>query len=78
MLIEVQQVFKKEVTVLTTIVAQKYAEIIALKTGSDTQIDKADNSSGELKVDNAALHEKVKKLETRIDVMTEKNDSLTQ
>lgn len=48
-MIEVQQVLKDDITVQTTIVVQKNAEIVALKARSNTQIDKGDNSSGELK-----------------------------
>lgn len=74
-LIDMQKGLRDEVAVLIATVDQKDAEIVTLRTRSYTQGEKRANFSGELKVKNTTLHERVKKLEAQVKSLTTKNNN---
>lgn len=63
---------------MAAMVAQKDTKIIALKAASVKECEEGIDSIGKLSAENTDLHAKVQKFAKKVEVLTRKNEDLTQ
>lgn len=76
-LVVVQKGLRKELDVMSVMVSQKDIKIANLKAASIKGGEEGPNSNKKLSNENAALHERMKKLEARVEALTIRNEQLT-
>lgn len=77
-LIDVQIGLREDLNAMAVVVAQKDIEIIVLKAISVKEEEERISLMGMLNVKTTDLHEKVKKLKEKVEVLTRKNQDLAQ